>query len=284
VAAGSNLQTGSQNTLVGVDTMGDYRSLTTAQDLVVVGYQALYRNYGSGHVVLGSGAMDRTSGSNNVAIGFQSGTRTGSAGGYNSNSLYLGPLSGPSGDGDNQIALGAGAACSTANQMVVGGSGSDATHPALTQVIPGRDNAASLGGASNRWTVVYAANGIIQTSDQRVKDAVRPLDQGLAALMRLQPKLYFKHESHFQDGSLVLEAAGREEAGFFAQEVAEILPTAVQRPEDELKALWGMNYEQVLPYAVKAVQELAAANGAQQARLEALEKRVADLLQLLAAR
>ncbi|WP_293705567.1 tail fiber domain-containing protein [Stenotrophomonas sp. UBA7606] len=44
-----------------------------------------------------------------------------------------------------------------------------------TYVRPGVDNAQTLGGASNRWSTVYAATGTINTSDAREKTTVRPL-------------------------------------------------------------------------------------------------------------
>lgn len=40
---------------------------------------------------------------------------------------------------------------------------------------PAADNAQPLGGASNRWSVVYAGTGTINTSDAREKTEVRPL-------------------------------------------------------------------------------------------------------------
>jgi len=44
-----------------------------------------------------------------------------------------------------------------------------------TVVDPGTDNAATLGSSSKRWSVVYAATGVINTSDAREKTAVDPL-------------------------------------------------------------------------------------------------------------
>lgn len=40
---------------------------------------------------------------------------------------------------------------------------------------PGTDNLKTLGSAGNRWSVVYAGTGAINTSDAREKDAVAPL-------------------------------------------------------------------------------------------------------------
>jgi len=42
---------------------------------------------------------------------------------------------------------------------------------------PGVDNAYSLGTAANRWSVVYSATALINTSDARTKQQVRDLDE-----------------------------------------------------------------------------------------------------------
>ncbi len=106
--------------------------------------------------------------------------------------------------------------------------------------------------------------------------------------MQLQPKTYFKHKNHFENGQVVIEPEGTEEAGFIAQDVSGIIPTAVHRPGDDTKELWGMRYEQVIPYTVSAVQELKAENDAlkaeneaQRVRLDAVEQQLAEIKALL---
>ena len=165
--------------------------------------------------------------------------------------------------------------------MVIGGDGltrNTVTYPAITQVIPGKPNTASLGSSVNTWTAVYATNGTIQTSDGRVKGNKQAIPNALATLMRLQPKTYFKYKNHFVNGSVVLEQEGAEEAGFVAQDVIDIIPTAVHRPEDDSKALWGMRYEQILPYAVKGIQELKAENDQLRSELATLKVQMAAIL------
>ena len=288
-AAGMGIGTGDNNNIFGTTAM--IFADPAASNNTAIGSAALYYVIGDNNVAVGghslAGAVT-TGISDNVGVGDQSGNNLKAGTG----NVFLGSganvSSTLSGVASNQIALGYGAKALASNQMVIGGDGTAAWQPTITMVIPGTDNAASLGTAGNRWSVVYAANGTVQTSDARVKDQVRPLDQGLATLLRLQPKLYIKHDSHFTNGNLVLQSGGREEAGFFAQEVAGIIPTAVHRPDDDTKALWGMNYEQILPFTVKAVQELKsendtlkAENVAQKARIEALERQMAEVVALL---
>ena len=54
-------------------------------------------------------------------------------------------------------------------------------------LIPGQDNAYSLGNSTNRWTAAWAVNGTIQTSDARLKKNIRPLRYGLNEIMQLRP-------------------------------------------------------------------------------------------------
>jgi hypothetical protein len=57
----------------------------------------------------------------------------------------------------------------------------------LNQVCPGTDNVWASGGASFRWSVVYAATGAINTSDAREKQQVRSLsDAEKAVAVRLK--------------------------------------------------------------------------------------------------
>ena len=138
-----------------------------------------------------------------------------------------------------------------------------------------------LGSGSKLWSAVYATSGVVSTSDARVKTNLRPIPSGLGTLLKLQPLTYFKHKSHFENGAVVIENDGAEEAGFIAQEVSGIIPTAVHRPEDESKMLWGMRTDQVIPYTVKAVQELKVENDALRTELETMKAELAEIKALL---
>jgi len=52
---------------------------------------------------------------------------------------------------------------------------------------PSTDNARNLGGTSNRWAAVYAANGTIQTSDRTRKHDISGDTLGLDFVQRLRP-------------------------------------------------------------------------------------------------
>jgi len=82
---------------------------------------------------------------------------------------------------------------------------------------PVADNAYTLGGASNRWSVVYAGNGTINTSDEREKQDIAVLDDAekrvAVALKGLIKKFRFK------DAVLVKGDAARIHVGVIAQDV-----------------------------------------------------------------
>ena len=215
-------------------------------------------------------------GSYNTAIGESAGNAiTGNSG----SNVFIGAWTNGTATANNQVAIGTGAQTTADNQMVLGSNGTGT--PAFAEVVPGADNATNLGSATNRWANIYVTNNVINTSDGRVKTGQTFISNGLATLMRLQPKTYFKHRSHFEGGALVLEEAGDNEAGFVAQEVSGIIPTAVHRPEDETKVLWGMRYDQVIPYTVKAVQELKAENDALRSELDTMKAELAEIKALL---
>ncbi|GLH74418.1 hypothetical protein GETHLI_29200 [Geothrix limicola] len=279
--------------------------LTSGHDNTALGVLCMFSNLnGNYNVAVGSGAMGggSFSGSNDVVIGSSAGNNLsggsanvlvgdgagGHVGNGNNNTLLGTRADVDVGTATNRIAIGYFAQATADNSAVFGGDsltsfsfGSSASS-AMTQVIPAKDNAVSLGTASNQWADQYSVNihsvnAVTVTSDARVKTDLQPIRKALDLLMQLQPRTYFKHQAHFVGGRLILDAEGTEEAGFLAQDVFLILPSAVQRPADETSALWGVRYEQVIPYAVRAVQELKAENDALRSELQTLRADLAEI-------
>lgn len=123
---------------------------------------------------------------------------------------------------------------------------------------PGQDGALSLGLISRRFTVVYATNGTIQTSDARLKRDVEDIPQGLSFIQSLRPVSYRWNDSKSQL-----------HYGFIAQEVEPHIPSdaaLVARGE-----VMGMNYAELTAPLVRAVQELAAEVASLRARLQVFE-------------
>ena len=278
--AGSGITTGGSNTAIGASAMSGATTAAASRN-VGIGGNALQYAAGNDNTAVGTYALydQSMSGALNVGIGKSAGSSNTT--GYNN--VFLGAQSLGVPTGNNFVAIGSGALATKSNQVMLGGVSATLTdwNGAVTEVVPGLNNTATLGSSTNRWSVVYAATATINTSDGRVKGNQQTITNGLGTLLRLQPKTYFKHKSQFVNGSLVLEAGGAEEAGFIAQDVSGIIPTAVYRPEDDTKALWGMRYEQVLPYTVSAVQELKAENDALRAELDSMKGRMARLEELL---
>jgi hypothetical protein len=120
-----------------------------------------------------------------------------------------------------------------------------------TQFIPWQDNTKTLGSSIRRWVSVHAVNGTIQTSDRRLKENIRRLPYGLKELMQLKPVAY----SWKSDPS-------SKKIGLIAQEVQQVVPEVVHDGE-----YLGMNYGELVPVLINAIQE-------QEQRIEQLEARV----------
>jgi hypothetical protein len=122
---------------------------------------------------------------------------------------------------------------------------------------------------SDLTSVAYNA-----TSDQRLKENIRPTAKGLNELMRIQVSDYnFK------------STPGRNETGFIAQQLYTVLPEVVTPGgENPAEKPWTVDYGRVTPLLTKAIQEqqaeidvLKEQNGKQAARLAALEAENAKL-------
>jgi hypothetical protein len=65
---------------------------------------------------------------------------------------------------------------------------------ATTAVYTGSDNVVSLGTSLQRWSVVYAATGTINTSDENVKFDIAPLPQNMLELVKNTDPIAYKHK------------------------------------------------------------------------------------------
>lgn len=82
-------------------------------------------------------------------------------------------------------------------------------------VSPGTDNIRPLGVASNRWSVVYAGTGSINTSDEREKQQIAPID---AAILRAWAKVNYA-QFKFNDAVEAKADGARWHFGLIAQQV-----------------------------------------------------------------
>ena len=125
-------------------------------------------------------------------------------------------------------------------------------------LIPAQNNAYSLGNTTNRSTAVWAVNGAIQTSDARLKKNVHTLSYGLAEVLKLNPVSY----------NWIDEKDTQNKIGLIAQEVKKIIPEVVSGNEENEKL--GMNYAEMIPVLINAIQELKM-------KVESLRKKAIEL-------
>jgi len=155
---------------------------------------------------------------------------------------------------------------------------------------PVTDDSYNLGSSARRWTAIYASNGTISTSDVRLKTAIKPLEYGLNELLQLEP-IAFKWKEEMEDSFVIPDAEKEYKLGFIAQEVQKIIPEVIVSHEwkeyeetpgelvkEETERL-GMRYSDLIPVAIKAIQEqqgmidvLEEQNNKLQAIIENLEK------------
>ncbi len=134
-------------------------------------------------------------------------------------------------------------------------------------VYPDADNAHQLGTAIRRWDIVWAANGTIQTSDARYKTGIEPLDYGRAEVLKLRPVRY----------RWKAQPTGDEKVGLIAQELRQVMPELVHGDAEDDAPL-GVNYSELVPVLIQAIQEQDAQLQQQQAQIEALQRQVELLL------
>ena len=143
-------------------------------------------------------------------------------------------------------------------------------------VQPGTDNAYSLGASGIRWSTVWAANDIIQTSDEREKKDIVDSDLGLDFISKLRPVSFkwkvgknevaseldgLDEEGNPKTKIVVTPIEGkRTHYGLIAQEVEVALNGKdfggfIHDKETDIK---GLRYDQLIPIMINAIKELKA--------------------------
>jgi len=95
-------------------------------------------------------------------------------------------------------------------------------------------------------------------SDERLKDIIEPIADGLQKVNTLRAVI----------GSYKADEAKTRRPFLIAQDLQQVLPEAVDASNPNTL---GVQYTEVVPLLVKAIQELSAKNDALEARLAALE-------------
>ncbi len=122
---------------------------------------------------------------------------------------------------------------------------------------PLTNNSYSLGNATFRWNTVFASNGVINTSDVRLKKNIKPLDSALDKVMNLQVKTFNWNSGEDQHTN---------HTGFMAQDLIKTFPDLVVSEEyvyDEASKksvkkpveYLGVRYTEMIGILTKAIQE-----------------------------
>jgi len=155
----------------------------------------------------------------------------------------------------------------------------------MQQVTPTVDATYNLGSLNKRWKNVYTENGVVNTSDIRLKEAIKPLQYGLKEFIALDP-VSFKWKEEKVNDFVVPDNEKEAKLGFIAQEVQKIIPEVVvdhqwkeyeENPGvlvKEKSERLGMRYNDLIPVAIKAIQE-------QQEKIDQLKLNNLKLKQLL---
>jgi len=98
-------------------------------------------------------------------------------------------------------------------------------------------------------------SGWMENSDMRIKTGVQEVPYGLEEILALSPSMYNLHQYNFDGGVLSVSMESVSDIGFIAQEVYNIIPEMVNKPENESESLWTLNYNPLVPILVRAVQE-----------------------------
>ncbi|MDX1905386.1 MAG: tail fiber domain-containing protein, partial [Bacteroidia bacterium] len=154
-----------------------------------------------------------------------------------------------------------------------------------SDVVPDADNTRSLGTGVLRWTEVFAANGVINTSDMRLKDNITDLPYGLQEILKMHPVSYNWKDNPEQGKKL----------GLLAQELQPIIGEVVKTHTTATDSLtgapvtveldqYGVYYTDLIPVLVKGMQEQQQQIQTQQemlARQQALIEQMEQRLRML---
>ena len=132
----------------------------------------------------------------------------------------------------------------------------NATTGAVVISVPSGAAMTVYGDGHTVFTGAVSAAAFITTSDARVKECIRPLEDSLAKINSLEGV------------SFQWLGGGRENIGFIAQDVSRVIPEAARY--DHVNDLYQIEVTSIIPHLVEAVKTLTA-------RVSALESELSRL-------
>jgi len=162
---------------------------------------------------------------------------------------------------NNEIRFGAsgGSLTGLSNSLLLGINGTNSVgyYSGTTEFGPVIHNSVRLGSSSFRWSEVWSVNGLNQSSDRRLKKEIKPVANGLDKVLGMNPVTYrWKQDD------------GHTHVGFIAQELEEVLPEVIRKGDSQKRGnndrtslaesdMYAVNYSEIIPVLVKAIQELS---------------------------
>jgi hypothetical protein len=134
----------------------------------------------------------------------------------------------------------------------------------------------NIGSADGRGR----ANAWATYSDARVKSQLKPIE-GLSVVMKLNPLSYKHHDAEKTAKGLLIKDSGSASFGFIAQELYKVLPEIVYKPLDDKNDFWSVDYDKLIPFLTKAIQEQQDIIDKQNIRISELEKKLEQISILL---
>ncbi|MCF8359064.1 MAG: tail fiber domain-containing protein [Prolixibacteraceae bacterium] len=134
-----------------------------------------------------------------------------------------------------------------------------------SSIYPDETNSAYCGVPAYQFYKIYGqyhyATSTLLTSDKRLKENFRSIDNSLEKVLQLEGKKFDYIADAIDSTSNEKERQKRVEMkknqlGFVAQEVIEILPEAVHYEEEA--DLYYINYDAIIPVIVEAIKELSS--------------------------
>ncbi len=138
---------------------------------------------------------------------------------------------------------------------------------------PGEDWVGGLGTSNKKFNDIYTYklyyDQLEDWSDERLKENIKPLESCLAKVRQLNGVSYNMKKEFYNisDQELLRQVmhANKNDFGFIAQEVKEVLPEIVSL--DPTSELYTINYVKLIPVLVEAIKE-------QQAEIELLKQQI----------
>jgi hypothetical protein len=148
-----------------------------------------------------------------------------------------------------------------------------------------------LGKDGDRFDEIYGTNvicnSLTEDSDIRYKTNIEHVDSGLSKIVRLNP-IYFDYslDKYFNNSKNEIKKqvhakSFKNRIGFSAQEVENIIPEVVTY--DTVNDKYGINYLDIIPVVVKAIQEQQAQLSTKDAQIDSLTDKINSLENRIAA-